>query len=731
MTRTRPKAEARAKVVRRRRKSLTTGTATAPESWGLWLIGYLLVVAAFVLVFKHSEPIRTGEPDHFLHNAIAKRISEKGSIQNVPQFEQTSWAKDFTHPYFLFAYATAGFYRLFGEDGIFYFGFLVALGLISLLYFSGRGLVPPFLALLVALALLLTPDFANRAMQVRPHLVAVFLFVCLTISILRENRWMALTAAFLTPLFYHQIFVGIALCLGALAYRGLRDSKIATVPATALGGFLLGALVHPYFPKNLTSSLNVFFGQTLHITTPLKMPLELGGLGWANISANYGFYLFWVALGAALILPVKSWGQLRTRFLEPAKVNDDRNLEFLFLATAALWCVVPWSFRITEYALPLTALLAFQCLRTLPSLSTQIPLAVFSMVFLVPTAYSHFSRPSGVLVDTPGTLKAVRALPENGVGKRVFNCDWTVGAYMISERPSYHLLDFADPRELARNNPILHDLRSQLTSGHVADPYGAIKHAFKADYVVCSDQALVEQIERNPNFRRIHPDPAKPLVTRGRLEASVMVYELAKGNSSRQVRNFERGVNEVMTVTRKIRGRKLATTSQTVLQWKPVSVPSQLKDEERSRYLNLRRIDTPVTGDTCAKVRPAVGELAQFAGAKYLGIGGGPKIRVWRSGTPLFNTDMEYRALNDLSVFVPLDPPLRKTDRIEVEICSDPKAASVGLAVSLWTEKQVNDACRWKFQSERGPFGAPVDTEFKYAMRATETCLAPIASRTE
>src|SRR5690606_9520605 len=123
-----------------------------------------------------------------------------------------------------------------------------------------------------------------------------------------------------------------------------------------------------------------------------------------------------------------------------------------------------------------------------------------------------------------------------------------------------------------------------------------------------------------------------------------------------------------------------------------------LANEERSRFINISRWWRTSGGSesACLLLRPTAAALGKQVGSTLLGIGGGPELKVWRNGVPLFVSTYSRKPLRKIQSLVALGKPVSAKDRFVVEVCKTEKVEPTGIYMSFWTPDRVNQVCQWK-----------------------------------
>jgi hypothetical protein len=248
-----------------------------------------------------------------------------------------------------------------------------------------------------------------------------------------------------------------------------------------------------------------------------------------------------------------------------------------------------------------------------------------------------------------------------------------------------------------------------MKGAKIADLYGLLRNAFRADYVYCRDENIVGQMERDARFRRIHPrNPRRNLS-----DFTMFVYELAKEPPIDYVKGYELSFLEATPDNFSNLGPESAEKA------------VQRKELSYSGYLDLgavfkERIDRQKDQAICARVVP---DTASLVGATYLTLGGGRNIRLWRNGTPYYESDSAFQFAQMHQEVLPLDQPIRAGDKLEFVVCSGQNANYWGFSLAGLTEKSFREVCDWKRALE---LEAPASTAFAYG-RIRQSCLGMIS----
>lgn len=700
------------------------------------LLSILILSTFFSLCFSRRGDLGCVDPDRYFHLAISKKFADSGLPRTLPQAAGLGWDRYFPDKEFLFHALTAAAYKIGGEKAVLAVIPALGMALILLLFFILRVFIPDFLAVFCIIPLLMSPAFVNRLMLLRPHLLAICLFLCVLWSILRRSPWMAALAGLGFSLAYHAVYLPLALLGIAILIGYKNDPARLKAVFYAVGGILCGILVNPYFPGASIMALRhlfIAFGETA--TSDLQFGTELYPWRSDFYVRGHAFYFVTIA-GAAL-------------FMARHKLSPKTASEFflVFIAAAFFMGLTAISPRAIEYAAPLASILLGMILHHTAShrrLHVIVIIAAASAVLQLPSAVGFYKAPRHKTDSGQEMIKAVSHLPTDGLLEQssLFNCEWDITPYILYARPEYRFIDLLDPSFLLQADPHAHKNRALLLRGNAPDAFGLIRGAFQSNYVVCRNSEVIKQLEADAHFQRIYP--VYPQNSEDK--TGIFIYKASESRIPNQVLDFEVGRVPNFSQDGPLGPRTgyLSLTAATAGSWErfqPHEIPTPTGQKSQvlpTAYVNLFKYLNPGTpiiipeakqnDIVCAAVRVARSETRRLAGSTVIGIGGGRNVRLWWNGRPLYSSvEPESRPLI-VNKLVPLPRPLRESDRIEAVVCSAYASNYMGLTISLWTKSDLKKVCSWKERAEPAPLHDGV--AWKFIGMPPQNCLAPFAYST-
>jgi hypothetical protein len=668
------------------------------------LAAIILVIAVYLALAHRLKPVADGEPDLYFQMAMARMVASHGMVTQLPQAENLHWDQGFPDKNLFYDLLTGALYKVGGESLTRCLPEILGSLLLILLFMQATSISGrPWMTLSGIALLLLTPIFVVRIILMRPHLLAVVFFSWILWAVLqRRSRWLAISCA-LFALSYHAIYMPLlVILLGAIFWRD-EKRKDRNLYLSGLVGLFFGVFLSPSFPGNLWFG---YINARIALDPSQSVPLvaeELKRLTLTEFLKMYGAYL--LLLVGALI----TWNRF-DRFIGRNSISKKR-CHFLTVLTAVLWLMTALSPRALEYAAISSVFLISALPEFLPGKIKRSSIAFASLVILAacPFAYQYYTPKP----ETPGqpdrVLQAVDQIPHNSVGAKVFNCEWVSSPYLLYRRPDLRFVDLWGPYLLYWVDPVAHRLRDRVVSGESSFPYGTIQDYFHSQYVLCMDHRFVNQMESDPNFVRLYPETGN--VNDYQTLGFPFLYRVEPEPNEHFARNFEVMNKQAQWDTLSFGKTGIKPIYLDLNQWLEL-----LGSGRHLSYINA--------SDPCLKIRPSPEELGRFSKSTFIGVGGGPKMRVTLNGKPLFESGNRPGPYRSIQILIPLPRPLGNQDKIEAEICPA-RGTSFGFALSFWDRPDLKNICKG-----RGGDSFSSDVTAPYADRPQMTCLAPVAERT-
>lgn len=663
---------------------------------------FALVFPLFLGLLYSQTKYYLGDTDRYYHFALSKILSDQRAIalQTLPQAEDVTWGEFFPDKEFLFHVVTSIAYRIGGDTGVVVACLLAAAGTAWVLYFFALTLLPAPIALLVALGAFSTHSLVLRLTLVRPHVLAIFLFLLLQVALLRKKPWLVGAAAAAYVLAYHAFYLPIicfalAALLSRLEANAERKQWEKLLFFGAIG-LVLGILLNPYFPANVHLGV-------LHAKIPwlMKNDLKKASFGMELYPVNgpsllkFYFFPFLVMMGACVALSREKAG---------AKIPGTFQSRYLVLLSAFFGVLTFQTVRSGEYLIPVAGLLFAWLLVQLPQrwrAGTAGAVAAVQLIALGIVARTEASfTPDEELYRQ--IWSAVEKIPPGPA--KVYNCEWDSAPYIFYRRPDLRFVELLDPSFLYDAAPNSFFLREELRAGLVSDPRLAMNGFFKSDFVLCRNRNLVEQLKLDPGFQQLYPAEAQA--------SGVHLFKIASSSAPAFVRRYR---VERLAFPDAPAARQYAPSPSEKL--KSVDLPDSMV------VIGLRNQRRP--GLNCVRAQPLAEEMKRLQGAHYLGVGGGAAIRAWRNDRLVFASGPGFPVARSIQALVKLDPPLKNSDRIDLLVCSGEGQAYWSVVLSLWTEKGLAQAC----EEKRKMLSPRLQSEALYTM-AQNTCIGPLAEPT-
>lgn len=658
----------------------------------LLLAGFLVLASAFAVSFRKFS-MRLTDPDRYYHFALSREMVQTGQVflRSLPQVEDLGWGEFFVDKEFLFHQVTALGYRLGGDVGVEWGVILCGIGtILVLLLFAAKNL-PPGAAVAATYFAISSPFLFSRLLMIRPHVLAVFAFTLMLAAVLARRPVATALAALFFTLSYHAFYLPL-ICLALLVPLSFLEQKKEAeawrkVAYYGFFGCLCGILGNPYFPGSIDIAI-------IHAKIPSLFKGELAGLNWGEEHTPLRSDDFFEAFGTVMAAIAAAVFVLGYELRERAAETRRQRLPMLYLlgVSCFFFFLAFQSRRAGEYLAPTVGLLAVFLLQRLKKyrwLMLAIPLCLGLFQSRIFWRVLRYDQDDRSMARYEATKAALAELPPESKGKKIYNCEWDFTPFVIYFRPDLRFLDIMDPSLLyfAAKGPFR--ARDDLRKGFLADAHGMIHSAAKADYVLCNETPVNEQLRTDPGFQQLYP--------KGVSQATGMpaLFKVREESPPEYVRGY------FVSQLGPYKGKELPAVGKREDE-KRVDLP-------RSTYLDLASYKGSMPdGLYCGLVRVAPDEVAKHAGASFATLGGGLGIELYRNRKPVFRAEPAYTYAKNVQVTVPLSPPLAKGEDLELLVCSVPGARYWGVTMALFTAKEMNDTCAWK-SAKTGPSSTALD----------------------
>lgn len=670
---------------------------------------------------------QTTDPDYYYHVAISRHILENGVPHTLPQVKGTGWDILFSDKEFLFHQLTTLFYWIFGEIGLRILPVVITAGTFVVFGIRAFQRLPLRYAFVPFLIFISEPYFLRRILMVRPQVLAVFFFTLLLYSFLTRRKYLVAISAALYTLSYHALQIPL-LVLAAGLFASSSGDEARKKCLWALGiGLLVGVLVNPYFPGNVMivpQIIDIVLGSH---TGDLPYGAEI--YPWkANYVLNYSLITFLLCGFSLYCL-----GNAKAKNDKEGLAADHKMLLVLSGLFFAVSCMTP---RGREYLVPCLFFLAVFAIenraRFLIVLKPfKIPL-IAALAVTVAVQWALVNNDFGFIFRKPSpppVIEALNQIPADATG-HVLNCNWSDSPFIFYARPKLTFLDIMDPSFLFREAKTLHIARKDFNENKFADPYFSAKYIFKAKYVLCQEEKLEERLDMDPRFKRLFPlEPVKGNKT------AFGLFEL-KGEESQGIFanefQYKIGLNSQapwISIQPALQHSGDANLKQRIdyFDFNRLLDRNLLVEKSKVDVVEADGKKVSTGNINCVQVKPTPAEIKKHLGSEILGLGGGPNLRAWLNGKPLFESYGEPATASMIQTLVPLPKPLTAQDSVSVLVCPGTKTNFYGIAMSFFTQKTLDAICEEKGSidslSRRGQLDWP------YKGDSVKTCLGNLAAK--
>ncbi len=712
------------------------------------LAGAVPCILLYLLAYdRFSAAIGVGDPDRFFHLALARETVEAGRwfLKQIPQVTGLGWDGVFPDKEFLFHFVNRWLYAVGGEAGVLKIIPVATSAILLLLSLLAQRFVKPALAaLIITLFVILDPWLVVRLSMLRPHLLAILFFSAILYGILRRSAPMVFAFGVLYSWSYHSFYVPL-IVLGIFYASDLnwRSPRLRLLAWGTLG-VLTGLIVHPHFPWNVGMSLRHAI-IALFEANKAKLDFGVELFPWSTerfLRLHLPYFYVVVASPFLMLLGTD----------KPREFLRKSEYSWLWLSALVFLTLAAQNPRALEYAIPIgVVLMAFvvksfgQSPRRTQIFLVGLALASIPRVMQISAAYGERvemkTRSAGIgkLIDNLKALPATEASSGEVPIERthVFNVEWDQTPYVYYARPDFQFMDILDPSFLESRDPRLHRVRWTLRQGEVPDVWGVIQSVTRSRYVLSRYPSLNRQLAADLHFKRIFPALGEPT------EGKENLYELVSERDSHFVLDWS---GQALLVSGEgAEADRLSPGSGRRGADRPLVTWHEHREREaegiemprvKSAYLDLRYGRTIEAlglkeakelsggGVSCVLVRPSDEERRRQVGREILALGGGRSLRVWINGRKFFRSVAARDSVSLVDALVQLDRPLRQSDVVEIVVCSKDSAPTLGLALSFWTRKELDERC-----AERGWRSAEALADSKSWPRRgdfRETCMGTI-----
>lgn len=127
----------------------------------------------------------------------------------------------------------------------------------------------------------------------------------------------------------------------------------------------------------------------------------------------------------------------------------------------------------------------------------------------------------------------------------------------------------------------------------------------------------------------------------------------------------------------------------------------------------------PASPVNCVEAETPQDEITKTLGARFLMVGGGRSIRLWRNGRPLFFSGRAYVEEKPNQAVIPLVPPLQARDKLQAIVCSA-RGSYLSFAIAPLTKDFLASVCPGAKERKQAPWpyvglreaGCPAEAAF-------------------
>jgi len=569
-------------------------------------------------------------------------------------------------------------------------------------------------------------------------MLAILFFCGILHSLLSRSTLRVFLFGVLYSWSYHSFYVPM-IVLG-IFYLSDFDWKSPRLRLAVWGslGLLTGLIVNPHFPWNFWMSFRHLLIALVE-ANQAKLDFGMELFPWSTerfLRIHLPFFFLLVISPFLVLLAVE----------KPREFLKKTDFSWLWGSTLVFFGLAAQSPRALEYGVPIGIIL-FAFVAQYFAKSPKRSALFFAVLFL--TLIPRFTQVIGTVGQKVNrtekmavieeTVSGIRALPEakteaSGERPHMFNSEWDFSPYIYYASPHFQFIDILDPSFLQTRDKRLHTVRWMLRQGSVPDPWGVIQSLTQSRYIINRHPALNAQLALDLHFKQVFPK-----VSRASDDAT-HIFELLPERDPHFVLDWQGRVAGMSVKPSEADRYEPGATGE----WKPVFAQHEHFEREeagikvprvKSAYLDLRygrvvkdlgmdRLEGALQKEkqiqsgklpenaaesestkakseatssatvTCVWVRPSEEDRKRQEGKELLGLGGGRNIRIWLNGSKLFRTVAAKDSVQLADRLIELDRPLRRSDVLEVLVCSSDTSLNMGVALSFWTKTEMDQRCR-------------------------------------
>ncbi len=458
----------------------------------VYFLAFLIPFVIF-LILQYQTPWLIGF-DGYFHVKFSYLLREYFFIDKLPWLQYTIYKDFFRDHHLLFHYLIVPFtFTDLMNGGKIAATFFMAFASFALFLVLKR-LNVPYPILWSVLAFLSSSGFLFRLEMLRIQSLSLA-FLLLIFLLHAEKRYkLILLFSMLFVYLYDAFPLVIIISLSFIVAEFLIERKIDYKYLLYSGaGILIGLIVNPYFPHNITS---FFFN--IYRTLFLKVEGIKLGSEWYPYSS-------W-GLIENMLLAIIVFGLL---MLFLPFVKNIKKEEYAAIILALIFLVFTMkSRRFVEYS-PVFIMLAASLI-ALRRIEKKYVIGIF-LTFL-PLGIFNLYLASKEIKDTPNPERyknaALWLAKHSQKGDIVFNADWDDFPFLFFyNHKNYYILGL-DPMYMYKYDPEKYRLYQRITKGKVKNPSIFIKAVFKAKYVFTDryHKKFIKRLNKDENAKKVYQD---------------------------------------------------------------------------------------------------------------------------------------------------------------------------------------------------------------------------------